>query len=162
MSFVSTLINQPVVQPFLFTNYRHQPNNLSHYLSVPDAQIWKAIMASTAAPGYFEDVQIGSYILQDGGILSNNPAAIALHEARGLWGRDTHIQCLLSLGTGQYAYLQRNDNMVTTNDKHVKQKPSTSLKEKLTKIVASATDTEGITTIVASATDTEDCHCLNC
>lgn len=64
MSFVATLINQPIVQPFLFTNYRHQPNNPSHYLLSSNIQLWQAIMASTAAPGYFEEVKIGPYVLQ--------------------------------------------------------------------------------------------------
>ena len=74
--------------------------------------------------------------MQDGGLLTNNPCAVALHEARLLWGRSTPIQCVISLGTG--LYMER-----TGKDKQRKEN-NTSLKEKLTKIVASATDTEGI------------------
>ena len=59
-----------------------------------------------------------------------------MHEARLLWGRKTPIQCVISLGTGLYR---------ERVDKQQKKKESnTSLKEKLTKIVASATDTEGL------------------
>ena len=64
MSFISTLANQVVIEPFLFTNYRTHPDRESHYKSTCDTQIWQAIMASTAAPGYFEEVKLGQYILQ--------------------------------------------------------------------------------------------------
>ncbi len=70
------------------------------------------------------------YCVQDGGILTNNPCGIALHEARLLWGKATPIECIISLGTGLYR-------------KKTPNKEATSLRDKLTKIVASATDTEG-------------------
>lgn len=110
-------------------------------------------MASTAAPGYFEEVKLGQYILQvqqfvslysveslffqDGGLLTNNPAAIALHEARRIWGNAVPIQCLISLGTGRF---MEYDPIKESNEQ---KNTSTSLREKLTKVVASATDTEG-------------------
>ena len=73
---------------------------------------------------------------KDGGLLSNNPCAIAVHEARMLWGKKVPIQCVISLGTGIYRRPIRPTKVggVTT---------STSLREKLTKVIASATDTEG-------------------
>ena len=74
--------------------------------------------------------------MQDGGLLTNNPCAVALHEARLLWGRSTPIQCVISLGTGLYHEKADKDK--------VKKDKNTSLKEKLTKVVASATDTEGL------------------
>ena len=66
ISFVSTVVNQPVIQPFLFCNYRHHPDNwdLAHYPATVNAKIWEAVMASTAAPGYFEEVKLGSYVHQ--------------------------------------------------------------------------------------------------
>ena len=66
VSFVSTLVNQSVVQPFLFCNYRHRPGNpAAHcYPSTTDARVWEAIMASTAAPGYLEEVKIGPHVYQ--------------------------------------------------------------------------------------------------
>jgi hypothetical protein len=63
-----------------------------------------------------------------------------VHEARLLWGRKTPIQCVISLGTGLYR------ERVSKAQKK-KKESNTSLKEKLTKIVASATDTEGIIVI---------------
>ena len=75
--------------------------------------------------------------LQDGGLLTNNPCAAALHEARLLWGKTVPIQCVISLGTGLYCQRRKEGG----RDK--KGLGSTSLRDKLTKIVASATDTEG-------------------
>ena len=66
LSIVSTVVNRPVIQPFLFNNYRHHPDNVNdaHYLSSCDVVGWEALMASTAAPGYFEEVVIGPYVHQ--------------------------------------------------------------------------------------------------
>ena len=66
ISVVSTVVNQPIIQPFLFCNYRHHPDNLkaAHYLSSCDARGWEAVMASTAAPGYFEEVKLGNFVHQ--------------------------------------------------------------------------------------------------
>ena len=66
VSFVSTLVNQSVVQPFLFCNYRHRPGNpAAHcYPSTTDTRVWEAIMASTAAPRYLEEVKIGPHVYQ--------------------------------------------------------------------------------------------------
>ena len=52
--------------PFLFCNYRHRPGNpAAHcYPSTTDARVWEAIMASTAAPGYLEEVKIGPHVYQ--------------------------------------------------------------------------------------------------
>ena len=79
------------------------------------------------------------FVLQDGALLANNPCAIALHEAQLLWGRHTPIQCVISLGTGLYGkrWMKDKDGPCPVSSQ------STSLREKLTKVVASATDTEG-------------------
>ena len=64
-------------------------------------------------------------------MLTNNPAAIAIHECRLLWPNET-LQCVVSLGTGRY------------EPTSMPQTPAyTSLKTKVVKIVQSATDTEG-------------------
>ena len=59
---------------------------------------------------------------------------MAVHEARLLWGKATPIQCIVSLGTGLYKNREKQavGNKIT----------STSLKEKIIKVVAGATDTE--------------------
>ena len=78
ISFVSTVVNQSVIQPFLFTNYRHHPSQeaATHYQSRCDVKIWEAIMASTAAPGYFEEVKLGKCVHQVGGALASYPGRV--------------------------------------------------------------------------------------
>lgn len=74
-----------------------------------------------------------SLLLQDGGLLINNPTALAIHECKCLWP-NTPLQCVLSLGTGRYETAGNNSTTYT------------SLKAKLTNVISSATDTEGKTT----------------
>jgi len=61
---------------------------------------WQALRASTAAPLYFREVPIGGRTFVDGGLIANNPAAIALHEARLLFP-GVPVACLASFGTGR-------------------------------------------------------------
>ena len=97
------------------------------------------IRFSASLPPSLASPPLPSSLSQDGGLLTNNPCAIAMHEARLLWGRSTPIQCVISLGTGLY-------NVERADKPQKKKENNTSLKEKLTKIVASATDTEGVYT----------------
>ena len=70
LCFVATVANQPVVAPYLFCNYKHRPSKLrerrSNYQQKCDIECWEAIMASTAAPGFFEEVKLGPYVFMVG------------------------------------------------------------------------------------------------
>jgi calcium-independent phospholipase A2-gamma len=76
-----------------------------------NAKYWKAIRASTAAPGFFKEVRINVKgiriantewdIHQDGGLIANNPAAVAIGECKALWPQHK-IQSVVSIGTGRY------------------------------------------------------------
>ena len=134
MSAVSTLINIQRVQNFLFRNYNLPPSRQSHYAGSSSHHLWEAIRASSAAPGYYEECQIGDWIHQDGGLLTNNPTALAIHECRLLWP-DTRLQCVVSIGTGKYE--------ATPHGAGPEAAAKSSLKVKITKMVESATDTEG-------------------
>uniref|UniRef100_U3EII8 Calcium-independent phospholipase A2-gamma isoform 2 n=1 Tax=Callithrix jacchus TaxID=9483 RepID=U3EII8_CALJA len=70
-------------------------------------------------------------VAADGGLLLNNPSALAMHECKCLWP-DVPLECIVSLGTGRYESDVRN--MVT----------HTSLKTKLSNVINSATDTEEV------------------
>ena len=52
-----------------------------------------------------------SLVFQDGALLANNPAALALHEARLLYP-DTPIALLASFGTGQFISMERSEREV--------------------------------------------------
>ncbi|XP_028308412.1 calcium-independent phospholipase A2-gamma-like [Gouania willdenowi] len=136
VSAVSAVVNWGTSpKAFVFRNYNHKPGSLSRYAGGSAYQMWQAVRASSAAPGYFQEFPLQSDIHQDGGILLNNPCALAVHESRLLWPKQ-HFQCVLSLGTGRYDNAKRGP--VT----------STSLRAKISNLISSATDTEGVHTLL--------------
>ncbi|XP_067907102.1 calcium-independent phospholipase A2-gamma [Heterodontus francisci] len=133
---VSTIVNKGTpLKAFVFRNYNHLPSVRSHYMGGCQYKLWQAIRASSAAPGYFQEYAIGNDLHQDGGLLINNPCALAIHECKRLWP-NTPFQCVISLGTGRYETLGKNNVTYT------------SLKVKLTNIISSATDTEEVHTML--------------
>ena len=62
-----------------------------------------AILASCAAPTYFDPVAVGNYLLADGGVWAGNPSLIALTEAKAAFGKDLAEVSILSIGTGRTA-----------------------------------------------------------
>ncbi|XP_048873252.1 calcium-independent phospholipase A2-gamma-like isoform X2 [Brienomyrus brachyistius] len=132
VSAVSTVVNWGTgPKPFIFRNYNHNPSRISRYAGSSGYQLWQAVRASSAAPGYFQEFPLHNDIHQDGGLILNNPCALAIHECRLLWP-DQPFQCVLSLGTGRYDNTRR---ALAT---------STSLRAKISNLISSATDTEGV------------------
>ncbi|KAM4857638.1 calcium-independent phospholipase A2-gamma [Urocitellus parryii] len=129
---VSTIVNRGITpKAFVFRNYGHFPGINSHYLGGCQYKMWQAIRASSAAPGYFAEYALGNDLHQDGGLLLNNPSALAMHECKCLWP-DVPLECIVSLGTGRYESDVRNTATYT------------SLKTKLSNVINSATDTEEV------------------
>ncbi|XP_078595081.1 calcium-independent phospholipase A2-gamma-like [Branchiostoma floridae x Branchiostoma japonicum] len=131
ISVVSTLANHPSLRAYLFRNYNLPAGAPSHYHGDCCTRVWEAVRASSAAPGYFEEFKLGQGIHQDGGVLVNNPCAVAIHESKLLWP-DTPLQCVVSVGMGRY----EPDNVTSSS--------SLNLRTKLSKVVESATNTEDI------------------
>uniref|UniRef100_A0A915PUM9 PNPLA domain-containing protein n=1 Tax=Setaria digitata TaxID=48799 RepID=A0A915PUM9_9BILA len=131
LGIVSCTVNTPTLQPYIFRTYGH-PNGIeSHYRGGCNHKVWEALQASAAAPGYFQEVPLGSLLYQDGGVLTNNPTALAVHEARMLWPQE-RIQCVVSVGSGRTVSEVEFDGV----------KMSTRFQEKILRIIDSATDTE--------------------
>lgn len=129
---VSTIVNRGTpLKAYVFRNYNLLPGVRAHYLGGCQHRLWQAIRATSAAPGYFQEFTLGNDLHQDGGLLINNPTALAVHESKCLWP-DTPLECVVSLGTGRFE--NPNKNNVTY----------TSLKTKLTNVISSATDTEEV------------------
>lgn len=136
VSAVSTIVNRGLpLKAHVFRNYRLMPGVRSHYLGDCKHRMWQAIRASSAAPGYFQEFVLGKELHQDGGLLINNPTALAIHECKCLWP-NTPLQCVLSLGTGRYQEGVKSSATYT------------SLKTKLTHVISSATDTEEVHTML--------------
>ncbi|XP_071753624.2 calcium-independent phospholipase A2-gamma-like [Centroberyx gerrardi] len=133
---VSTIVNRGTpLKAYVFRNYNLLPGVRSHYLGGCQHQLWQAIRASSAAPGYFQEFPLGNDLHQDGGLLINNPTALAIHECKCLWP-NTPLECVVSLGTGRFE----------TPGKH--STTYTSLKTKLTNVISSATNTEEVHTML--------------
>ena len=65
-----------------------------------DVLLSDAILASCAAPSYFNPHVVDSYLLADGGLWANNPSIIALVEALSKFDRSLDQVQILSIGTG--------------------------------------------------------------
>uniref|UniRef100_A0A8C5E2T2 Calcium-independent phospholipase A2-gamma-like n=1 Tax=Gouania willdenowi TaxID=441366 RepID=A0A8C5E2T2_GOUWI len=131
---VSTIVNRgPSLKAYVFRNYNLQPGTRSLYLGGCQHQLWEAIRATSAAPGYFQEFLLGNDLHQDGGLLINNPTAVAVHESVCVWP-GVPLECVVSVGTGRFQSLGKSSNSATYS----------SLKSKLSNVISSATDTEEV------------------
>lgn len=77
------------------------------YYRDKDVRLIDAILASCAAPSFFDPVKVGSYLLADGGLWANNPSIICLTEAIAKFKKNINEVKILSVGTGH------SENMYT-------------------------------------------------
>lgn len=156
---VSCVVNTAKLEPFMFRNYGLPTHGRqSAYAGSCKYALWQALQvktlffsrrntrnsqASAAAPGYFEEVCLDGLVHQDGGVLQNNPTALALHEAKALWPEE-RLQCVVSIGNGQSmpSTPTIDGTMYLEHLSDLSPSRPTSLTEKIIKIVDSATDTE--------------------
>lgn len=134
---VAVSVNAHSVQPYLFRTFAHNPTVGNLFDGTCRAELWQAIRASSAAPGFFQEFKFGSSILLDGGMLVNNCTGVAHAETKTLWPNEP-VQCVVSIGSGKF----RPVDVLKAN--------ATSLYEKAHGLVYSATDTETIHMILNS------------
>ena len=70
------------------------------YVRDGDIPLIEAILASSAAPIYFDPVYAGDSLLADGGLWANNPSILAVTEAVSKFQRSLDQIHVLSIGTG--------------------------------------------------------------
>lgn len=80
--------------PRLFRTYRSRGQ-------AADVTIWQALRATSAAPTFFEPINIGEEDFIDGGLGCNNPVKEVVNEASRLWKGQRTIGCIVSVGTGK-------------------------------------------------------------
>ncbi|XP_075003945.1 calcium-independent phospholipase A2-gamma isoform X2 [Calonectris borealis] len=100
-----------------------------------DSDIWEKMLKEKMGSNLMIETTRNSKCPKDGGLLLNNPSALAVHECKCLWP-NVPLQCLVSLGTGRY----ESEGRTTVT--------YTSLKAKLTNVISSATDTEEVHTML--------------
>ncbi|KAK9861855.1 hypothetical protein WJX84_002096 [Apatococcus fuscideae] len=116
---VATLASMTPASAFLFRNYEHprdpapSPVPLETPRGSSKHEVWQAVRASSAAPYYLDDFLCGADRFQDGASTANNPAGLAIQEARSLWP-DSPIDCLVSLGSGNIPLTKREKNAVSS------------------------------------------------
>ena len=77
------------------------------YVRDGDIPLVEAILASSAAPTYFDPVQVGGGLLADGGLWANNPSILAVTEAMSKFRRPVEQIHILSVGTGHSVNMYR-------------------------------------------------------
>lgn len=88
--------------PFLFRSYRSEGGAKSDNTG---ATIVQAARATSAAPSFFDPIEIDKMVFFDGGLGANNPVQIIWNEASSIWCQDRtnlaqKLNCYLSIGTG--------------------------------------------------------------
>ena len=73
------------------------------YVRDRDVPLVDAILASSAAPSFFDPLQLDESLLADGGLWANNPSILAVAEAISKFHRKVEQIHILSVGTGHPA-----------------------------------------------------------
>lgn len=123
---VSTLIRSATdsvasPKPYLHCNYRPPPyresNQAHRYIHGCHHSLWESLRATTAAPSYFDPLNVGGDVFVDGAMLVNNPAAISVHEARLLWP-GAPLDLIVSVGTGRFSDVNPNAEIAGVGRKY--------------------------------------------
>ena len=70
------------------------------FIRDPEVLVRDAVLASCAAPSYFDPARVSEYLLADGGLWANNPSLVAVIDAHYRLNIPFENINILSLGTG--------------------------------------------------------------
>ena len=79
------------------------------YVRDRDVPLIEAILASSAAPTYFDPVHVDESLMADGGLWANNPSILAITEAISKFNRKIDQIHILSIGTGHPVSMYRHE-----------------------------------------------------
>jgi hypothetical protein len=95
--FVISADTTSLLEPILIGSYsngkRFQPK------ITPFFKKWEAALATSAMFPIFDPIEKDGKLLMDGSVLVNNPSEISINEVYNIWGFNSQIDLLLSLGT---------------------------------------------------------------
>lgn len=121
VALISTLASVCPATPFVFRNYEFSQSaapliaeGLAHQGSAKH-QVWEGVRASSAATYYLDEFICQGIKFQDGAVTANNPAMVALQEARLLWP-EVQPELLISIGTGDTPQTKRGNSMSSFMD----------------------------------------------
>jgi hypothetical protein len=86
-------------ETFLFRTYKPTVERYQRCPGPSTREVWEAARATSAAPSYFDPLDIDGKRYVDGGTKHNNPVDVALKEAHSIWP-ERAIGCIVSLGCG--------------------------------------------------------------
>ncbi|KAK6511351.1 hypothetical protein TWF481_000271 [Arthrobotrys musiformis] len=97
----------------LISNYQRGGSGSEKYLD-SHLSLADAARCTSAAPLYFDPKLHNGDLCRDGGLKEGNPVQLAVTESKGIWGRASNYDMILSVGSGtapqpppdsQYSYL---------------------------------------------------------
>ena len=113
VALLATKTSTDPPMPFVFRNYElplataAEREKICFQEGSSKYAVWQAVRASSAALYYFTEFSCLGETFQDGAFVANNPAVVALQEARALWPEaplDVHI----SIGSGSTPQSRRD------------------------------------------------------
>jgi hypothetical protein len=89
IGLLSSTVRRGQPTTYVFRNYAVAPGFCSRFPGNTGLKysLGDAVRASSAAPGVFREAKIGGEVHIDGGLTSNNPTAVAIHECQNIWPR---------------------------------------------------------------------------
>jgi calcium-independent phospholipase A2-gamma len=64
VSALSSVMNLPRIKNFIFRNYSYPMGVASQFPGSFNYRLWQAVRASSAAPGYYEEMKLDGYVHQ--------------------------------------------------------------------------------------------------